>query len=659
MALQALHGHTAAFFWGNQYGGTGEVEVVAALFWVFGASATTLAATSSVLTAVAALLVGASARRLQPGRPLLAVAAAGAFWVWPEAAVLNSTREFGFRELTMVAGLAAILLVGRLLDTRARRDAAGLGFALGVGWWSSPEIGYFAIAAGVAVLLGLGHPRRRPPVAAWAVGAGTFALGALPWIWANARTGLASLHPASSPTYQASTYAGRLHLFAVDTLPMMLGLREPGDGRWVVGGAGPTLAVVAAVVVVGASAAGLAFARRPGREVHAGCCAATLAFPLAYSTFPATSFWLDGHYAVFLTPLLVLSVVGLVPARPVRLPGRVAVLAGVLGLATATTLVAFDRTELGGDPSPPVPPPDGVGGQPERGAHGAAHGERRLGAHPHGHPPVVGGLGQHASRLEGHRRHPLVDIAAPHHHLGPCEGVRVGAGHVDHDVRAVLGEEKRSTGPGGLLGGDDDRQLLQVDGDQLGGVHRRGVALGHDDGHRLADEADPVDGQAGPAEVGAGAVRRRGVLVQAGEGEVGGGPDAEDAACPLRLGGVDTGQSGAGRRRADEVGVQPTFRRQVGDEAGLAVQQGGVLATGDGVAEDADRHPPEPTDPPAAQWGLPLRLDPGRLVLGVRSSRSRPHGGGGGVPAVDRGPGLRRPRPVGRRGGRRQSRRGG
>ncbi|MGH9093872.1 MAG: glycosyltransferase family 39 protein, partial [Acidimicrobiales bacterium] len=191
MAEQIRHGHLYTFYWGNQYGG-GEIYVVALLFAIFGASAVVLNGTATVVTAGAALLLWRSARRLGPGTPGMgkwpAVAAAAAFWVWPEAAVWNSTRQFGFRELTAAAGIGAILFTLRLLDGWSTRDAAAVGLLLGLGWWSSPEFVYFGVAVGAAVGIAACRRVTRPHFSHLLVMVATFVVGALPWWWTNLHT---------------------------------------------------------------------------------------------------------------------------------------------------------------------------------------------------------------------------------------------------------------------------------------------------------------------------------------------------------------------------------------------------------------------------------------------------------------------------------------
>jgi hypothetical protein len=140
MAHDILHGHFSAFYWGQPYGGA-EPYVVAALFAVFGQSVYVLALASVVLSAVAAVLTWRIVLRLVTVRPL-ALLAGALVWVGPDTAVVNSTREYGFRGVAMVCGLAAILFALRLLDRPGSwLDMAALGMFSGLGWWSSPEVG--------------------------------------------------------------------------------------------------------------------------------------------------------------------------------------------------------------------------------------------------------------------------------------------------------------------------------------------------------------------------------------------------------------------------------------------------------------------------------------------------------------------------------------
>jgi hypothetical protein len=166
MARSILEGHFWAFYWGQHYGGV-EPYLVAALFAVFGTSGVLLQITAAVLAAVAAVLTWRVGLRLVADRRLAGLAAALA-WVAPETSVRTSTYQYGFRSVTLIAGLASVLFALRILDGReAQRrasiaDFAALGLAAGLGWWSSPEIAYFLVPAAL-ILIGAMTRRDHDP----------------------------------------------------------------------------------------------------------------------------------------------------------------------------------------------------------------------------------------------------------------------------------------------------------------------------------------------------------------------------------------------------------------------------------------------------------------------------------------------------------------
>lgn len=312
MAREILHGHFFAFYWGQRYGG-GEPYAVAIVFAVLGQSPFTLAVTPVVLDAVAAVLVWRIGAQLFG--PRIGAASALLFWVWPEVYVWQSTAEYGFRLLTLDCGLALMLLSLRLSDGRpgSRRARiarwALLGAFTGLGWWCSPEIAYYALPS--FVLLAWRILRRRAQVRAVEAAAalGAAVLGALPWLWGNVADGFASLRPEPGPD---PGLGARLGIFAVHVLPLVLGLRLRDSGWWLVSsGAGGSAAadlgrvlyaLVAGVVVVWLVR--LALARRA--LVLVGFA---LVFPLIYAKFPATWFWQDGRYAIYLAPVAALLLV--------------------------------------------------------------------------------------------------------------------------------------------------------------------------------------------------------------------------------------------------------------------------------------------------------------------------------------------------------------
>ncbi|MHB1554306.1 MAG: glycosyltransferase family 39 protein [Acidimicrobiales bacterium] len=159
LARHLLAGHANAFLLGQPYGGV-EPYVVAAMFGAFGSSPITLQVPVVVLDAVACVLVWRVGRRLVR-RPAIALVAAAAMWAAPQSAVWNSTLEYGFRGVTLVCGVAMLLLALRITQEDASRvDAPLLGLVAGVGWWSSPEIAYFAVPTVLWLLSWAWHTRR-------------------------------------------------------------------------------------------------------------------------------------------------------------------------------------------------------------------------------------------------------------------------------------------------------------------------------------------------------------------------------------------------------------------------------------------------------------------------------------------------------------------
>lgn len=311
MARHFAAGHANAFFWGQRYGGV-ETYLVAAAFWLAGSSTLVLRTVPVFLNAVSCVLVWRVGVHLTRWR-WLAVLGAVAMWAVPQVAVWNSTLEYGFRGVTMVCGLAMVLFSVRAVTrVRPSADLIGLGAAAGIGWWSSPEIVYFALpsamwVAGWAWRMRSELRAQAGAVAMWGVGAVVVAcMGALPWLWDNVGSGFPSLNTASY--YVPATaphYVGRLSIFVVDAWPMLLDLRVPSSGSLrvsaqtaiVVGSLAAALVVVAGIWCV-------LFARRAIPLV-----AAVAAYPLLVSIIPGSWIWESGRYTVFLVPLVLLVVI--------------------------------------------------------------------------------------------------------------------------------------------------------------------------------------------------------------------------------------------------------------------------------------------------------------------------------------------------------------
>jgi hypothetical protein len=355
MAQQIRHGHFYSFYWGGAYGGA-EPYLVVALTSVFGSGAVAVNLSATLLTAVSSVLVWSIVRSVVPPTARwVAYPAAVMFWVWPEASLWNSTRESGFRCVTMLAGLACLKLALRWATSGSWGDAAGLGLAFGVGWWSSPEIVYFLIPVVPVVAVALHRQPRRGRLARIGVlllPVLSFAgIGALPWILTNVRSGFASLSMSASPVYEPSTYLQRLGTALGRTMPMMLGLRTSPGGTWIGGDLGRLLYGVVLAAVIAACAWNMLRVRTrlPLTAVAASC----VAFPFINAVFPATTYWTEGQYGVFVVPLVVIVVfaslgflVTTAAGRRVRPSTTPWLAASMVSLGVVSTVVCFNDAWL-------------------------------------------------------------------------------------------------------------------------------------------------------------------------------------------------------------------------------------------------------------------------------------------------------------------------
>src|SRR5439155_2340714 len=109
---------------------------------------------------------------------------------WPLADVLFGARERGFYPATAALGMCAVLSAVNI-DEGPGRVAywVAFGFAVGVGWWVSPNIIYYAVPL-VVWLAVRGQWRHWRNVA---IGGIAFVVGATPWLIANLHSGFASL----------------------------------------------------------------------------------------------------------------------------------------------------------------------------------------------------------------------------------------------------------------------------------------------------------------------------------------------------------------------------------------------------------------------------------------------------------------------------------
>lgn len=316
MALDLLRGNASTFVWGQRFGGTADVAVTALAFAVLGPSRFALRFAPFVESVLCAFLIWRIGLRLVT--PRQAVLAALLFWVWPPRPVWFLSRQYLYSVPVMLFGLVVMLCAVRLSETPdRRRDWAFMGFAAGLGWWTSPTIAYFVVptAAYLGWRLRAAVTRHLPVVTVAAVA------GAAPWLWANLASGFSSLR--RPPGWVQATPGARLGYFFAEGLPIQLGLRQFHTEGWVVT---RPLAVIlyAALVVALAAGVGLAVRRRAIDGI------AVLCFPLVFAALPVAA---TDRYLVFLGAFVPLALARLLRSR--------ALVAGTLAVAASLSFYGF------------------------------------------------------------------------------------------------------------------------------------------------------------------------------------------------------------------------------------------------------------------------------------------------------------------------------
>jgi hypothetical protein len=309
------HGHFQAFYPGQVYGGA-EFYPLAAMVAIAGHTTFALHVEPMLFSVAAAVLVWRIALRLVRSRAIAALAATVVFAA-PMVNIFSSSIYQG-RGLAMACGLVAVLEALRLLDypqlLHAKRgflDCALFGFAVGLGWWSMPEITYFYPIAGLLILAAFLSNREdrwlRDRLFRLGVVLGLALPGALPWLWSNVKDHFASLNVSSFNGAEGTIWTQlnlHFHTFILYVVPMQLGLREPYTGDWF---SSATLSWIVAILAI--SIGGLSLLICLWKRGRATALAVgVLLFPVLYSENPGTGFWSDGRYAVYLGPLFALTI---------------------------------------------------------------------------------------------------------------------------------------------------------------------------------------------------------------------------------------------------------------------------------------------------------------------------------------------------------------
>jgi hypothetical protein len=247
MALHLLHhGQLSAYMWGQAYGGSLEALATAAVFLVAGTGVAQLLATTALSSALAAVALWRTGRRIV-GESAAAIGAL-AFWVWPASFIWRSLKPGGTYQLGLAVSLCAVGALVRLREPAAGwRRAAIAGVWSGLALWSSPMSLQLLIPATLFCLPALARLGRR----LGAVVAGGV-VGGAPILGYGAMHGWANLHAPGVGQSVFTGFGSRLVQFFRIEMPLVMSLRVQRSLDWVGGDLGRALAVLAAVAFVAA-----------------------------------------------------------------------------------------------------------------------------------------------------------------------------------------------------------------------------------------------------------------------------------------------------------------------------------------------------------------------------------------------------------------------
>lgn len=314
MAKDVLRGEPWWILAGNAYGGTAETFLAAPLLALFPASTAALRSVSVALWAVAAILLGLSAKRLVDTPT--AVLVAGTYWLLSWSTVSLSIRAYA----GYAAGAAAFAgwLLLQIDDLSTVQSETGppaanflvrplaLGSLAGFAVWQHPV---FLAPLVPGLLLAAASHRRELLRWASAVGCG-IAIGISPFLVYNLVHSWPSL--TEPPTPASWTYTYRLANIICTGLPRVLGLRlglptfQEVEAPWVGGLLGRGLALLIGLLVAASFVLAI---RRPGAARLIGVTG--LVSPFLLALFRNSIRNVDGRHIALFYPFLSLLALAL------------------------------------------------------------------------------------------------------------------------------------------------------------------------------------------------------------------------------------------------------------------------------------------------------------------------------------------------------------
>jgi hypothetical protein len=357
MALQLLHhGQLPAYFWGQSYGGSIEAAGTALVFLIAGAGTSQLLTVTALSSALAALALWRTGRRIV-GDPA-ALLGALTFWVWPALVTWRSLKPGGTYMLGLALALCAVGALARLRDGEddlRLRLLAGLWFGLAF-WASAMSIQLLvpAVLWSAPALWRLG--RRLGAVVLGCI------VGAWPAIAFGAAHGWSNLFLPHGDGSAMARFGPRFVQFFQVELPIFLDLRVEGTLSWI----NPLVGIVTTVMVFGGFCALVVVVAR-GRARRCRLPVLTLLLlPLLYALNCDANYVGQGRYVLVGMSMAALLVgVGLenggrTLARRVRWPRAEILWATalvVLALVGSVTLGREPGTLIVGLNAPDVPMP--------------------------------------------------------------------------------------------------------------------------------------------------------------------------------------------------------------------------------------------------------------------------------------------------------------
>jgi len=287
MARGIRDGHFTSFYWGQNYGGSFEVYILAilGLFVPEKFAFFILPAAESIFIALLLFQI----IKTSLGREV-SLLVASLYFVFPALTVWNIARPMVFYQSTMIFGLIAIWLLDQKYRIKDSYFWISIGIIFGVSWWGSLQSLFFTIPC--LIVLKVRHIR--PSSRQFLLASFSFLLASLPWWCTNLRTRFASL--SDGPPRDDTIWS---HLESQSKIgwPSVFGLRQPFNGEWL----HASLPFVYILLVIGLVAF---YVRWMPKESHDQISLLLVipTFVVLQSLAPTGSFIGSGRYYIFVVP---------------------------------------------------------------------------------------------------------------------------------------------------------------------------------------------------------------------------------------------------------------------------------------------------------------------------------------------------------------------